>query len=231
MRQLAMVLDCEAIGLHGQAFAYGYVVLDLATGELRDARRRWCDHSTARGMHRNLDWVLKNVPMIRSSEHSDSWWAHQAFWREQAKLGGFLDDADARSRIVGGTRDLRDDFWAAWSRWSERVDLWADVAWPVEARFLVECVEDGRDAARHYSGPYPLRDVSTILGAHGDPLPCDVADLPVVKSETIRPNGVTETFCGDMLSSVWKHDPLGDAYVSAQRLLHAVRRNNVKIET
>lgn len=48
--------------------------------------------------------------------------------------------------------------------------LAAECAWPVEAKFLMDCVRDDFHL-REWEGPYPLIDISSVLLARGiDPL-------------------------------------------------------------
>ena len=103
-------------------------------------------------------------------------------------------------------RKVRDAFWAVWARWREEgARLAADVAWPVEARFLAACVDDD-PAAREWSGPYPLIDISSVCLAVGhDSLAADErwpSELPV-------------------------HNPLADARQSARLLLEALEAAGV----
>lgn len=67
--------------------------------------------------------------------------------------------------------DVREQFWQQWLCWKERGALLvADCAWPVEARFLRDCVTDDL-AAREWQGPYPLHDLASVILANGgDPL-------------------------------------------------------------
>lgn len=63
--------------------------------------------------------------------------------------------------------DLRDEFWKIWTKWrAQGATMMADCAWPVEARFLIQCVTDNRDE-RNWEGPYPLLDLSTFLRTKG----------------------------------------------------------------
>lgn len=101
-------------------------------------------------------------------------------------------------------REVRDAFWQAWMHWkAQGAVLAADCPWPVEARFLIDCVNDAPEE-REWQGPYPLIDVASVRLAVGlDPLGTDsrLADeLPV-------------------------HDPLADARQSARLLLEALRAN------
>jgi hypothetical protein len=66
---------------------------------------------------------------------------------------------------------VRAAFWKKWMEWQEqKAVMVADCAWPVEARFLIACVND-RPVEREWQGPYPLYDLaSIILASDGDPL-------------------------------------------------------------
>lgn len=230
LKTLAMVLDVESVGVQGQGFAYGYVVINLATGKLCDARRRWCDPAYARGTQEGHDWVTKHVPMLepRGFKGEDDERllpparAFQRQWSEWfARVG--VAGAMSSSGQVRSTFEVRLDFWTQWERWRDRVDLWADVGWPVESRFLAECVDDGRDGKRDMEGPYPLLDVETALrvipSARREKEPGLVYPFP--GDRFLAATG--ETWNGGMLDHVVRHDPLSDSYVSARRLYHGLR--------
>ncbi|MEQ1831199.1 MAG: hypothetical protein ABL921_34955 [Pirellula sp.] len=67
--------------------------------------------------------------------------------------------------------EMRDSFWARWIFWKqEGAVLVAEVAWPVEARFLAACVDDDPES-RRWEGPHPLVDLTSLqLLEHGPPL-------------------------------------------------------------
>lgn len=64
-------------------------------------------------------------------------------------------------------RHVRDEFWRAWE-YAKKMGavLVADCAWPVEARFLIDCVRDD-PASRTWEGPYPLHDLASVFLATG----------------------------------------------------------------
>lgn len=68
-------------------------------------------------------------------------------------------------------RMVRDAFWQEWLQCKALGgELVADCAWPVEANFLRQCVNDDLPA-REWQGPYPLHDLATLMLAKGqDPL-------------------------------------------------------------
>lgn len=169
---LFMVFDVESIGLHGQGFSFGYVVVDQTGSEI-DSGYSCCEPDFAEGSDAGHEWVRANVPLPSTT---------------------FLH---------GSPRVVRDEFWAAWLKWKARgAVLAADCAWPVEARFLADCVDDDPER-RTSEGPYPLLDVATLrLAAGFDPL-ATVERLP---------------------AELPAHDPLADARQSARLVIEALRK-------
>lgn len=106
------------------------------------------------------------------------------------------------ARTRSSTVALRTSFWELWADWRDQgAQLAADVPWPVEARFLLDCIRD--EPERGGYGPYPLIDIASVrLGAGLDPL----ADEPRLASELPH------------------HNPLADARQSARLLLEALKR-------
>lgn len=98
-------------------------------------------------------------------------------------------------------RQVRDRFWRDWLLWKNRgAVLVADCQWPVEARFLIACVDDKPDG-RGWSGPYPLHELASFMVAAGmDPMAAY-----------------------DRLPDEPQHDPLGDAKQSARLLVQALK--------
>lgn len=167
-----MVFDVESIGLHGEGFAVGWVVID-GDGKHIDQGLISCQMNWASGTWFDHDWVAANVTTD-------------------------IPDGLPIYGLCQSPKDVRDLFWQQWMRWkAEGAELWADCAWPVEARFLIECIEDDK-GRRTWDGPYPLHEIATLMMANGrDPLKTydrEESELPV-------------------------HNPLMDARQSA-RLLH-----------
>lgn len=179
-RQRLMFLDIESVGLHGEAFAFGYQVCVCRNNEIGPVAElaahcnfESLDKSSASSPE-DWQWVKDNVPaqLERSPE----------FFTPLA---------------------LRGFFWEYWQK-ERRVGtaIVADVAWPVEANFLRQCVLD-HPAERKWEGPYPLLDSATVLWAAGmDPLKL----YPRQKGEEKQ------------------HDPLHDARQSARLFMEAVRK-------
>jgi hypothetical protein len=177
--ELFMIFDVESIGLHGEGFAVGYVVVDR-TGREEDAGLFHCDPDHATGRPAGRAWVAANVP----------------------------DLAGPRGRAIGNRpghrtapRHVRDLFWAAWDGWKANgAALAADCPWPVEARFLIACIDDD-PIAREWRGPYPLIDVASVRLAAG-----------------LDPLGTADRLPDELPA----HDPLRDARQSARLLIEAL---------
>lgn len=170
------VFDVESIGLHGAAFAFGFVVLDsegktVAEGlECCSMVGIWQYNGHPK---EDRQWVADNVPDLEPTVRSE--------------------------------HALREAFWYHWREWkSKGAVMVADCPWPVESRFLVECVGDAPHA-RKWEGPYPLIDVASVLLAKGlDPM----ATYPRRENELPA------------------HDPLNDARQSARLLKEALHGTN-----
>lgn len=166
-----MVFDVESGGLHGPGFAVGWVVVDRTGKALADGRASCALLSFALLPQETQDWLA-------------------------AHCGHLLEHATHYD-----IRHLRDDFWRVWDYWkAQGATLWADCAWPVEARFLAACVDD-QHRAREWDGPYPLHEIATLMLAAGrDPS----ATYPRLPTEEPA------------------HDPLADARQSARLLIECL---------
>lgn len=164
---LYLVFDVESVGLHGEGFAFGAVVVSRSEELL--AVREACKPEDANGPRDGLEWVKAECPSL-PADHTTP-------------------------------RSLRDSFWSLWRYWADRgAVLVADCAWPVEARFLADCVAD--DPSRAWDGPYPLHEVASARLAAGFDPRATVERRPAELPE---------------------HDPLSDARHSARLWVDAVR--------
>jgi hypothetical protein len=167
MSQLYMVIDVESVGLHGEGFAVGWVVID-EDGKTHEEGIESCRPSLCFGSQGNHAWIRNDVPSIVAN--------HQT------------------------SRSMRDKFWNRWIRWKIKgAKMVADCGWPVEARFLCQCIDDEREM-REWDGPYPLLELST-----GSPE--DMADRPRLDNE------------------LPKHNPLCDARQSARLWIEKLKRS------
>ena len=164
------VFDVESIGLHGEGFAVGWVVVS-ETGAIHQEDYFACPPKVAEGDFDSRKWVDDNIPELPITHETPC--------------------------------EIRDAFWEVWKEWREKgAVLVADCAWPVEARFLAQCVDDS-PRKRECEGPYPFHDVASVLLARGaDPL-------------------LTRERLPDELPA---HHPLKDAKQAARIFLTALRQ-------
>lgn len=134
-----MVFDVESVGLHGEGFQVGYVVVN-EVGEELSSMRYQCRYEDALGTREGRDWVRDNCPP-----------------RDPEDPGNMFTP-----------KNVRYAFWMAWKAWHKSTDaaLWSDCVWPVESNFLTACVMDDPDE-REWEGPYPCYDVMTLRLAAG----------------------------------------------------------------
>lgn len=109
---LYMVFDVESIGLHGEGFAVGYVVVNKGGERLAEALIT-CPPDAACGNDTGRQWVAENIPA----------WEPTEAWHSPV-----------------GVRSAFGRDWKAWKALG--AVLVADCAWPVEARFLAAWVDD-----------------------------------------------------------------------------------------
>lgn len=145
-KRLFMIFDVESVGLHGEGFAFGYVVVDL-NGVHKEKGWYGCFHELAKGSQEGRQWILENIP-------------------SEVLVPITGSDEECQS-----PKDVRDKFWQIWTHWkAQGATLWADCCWPVETNFLSACIRDD-PKKRTWEGPYPLFDIASIIaGNDSDPL-------------------------------------------------------------
>jgi hypothetical protein len=88
---LFLVLDCESVGLHGETFAWGGVVVDRR-GKGFDYHRAWCPPDGAAGSDDGRKWVAENWTAPDFPPADDpaqvralfwDWWLH---WRKKGAV-------------------------------------------------------------------------------------------------------------------------------------------------
>lgn len=138
-----MVIDCESIGLHGETFAVGWVVVDEQGDEIENGYEA-CPPETAEGRDEDRFWVEQNVvpQQLLPPNHSNPFSVREAFWFSWRGQQEILN------------------------REEDTLILVADCLWPVEARFFRDCVADC-PAVRNWDGPYPFHEVATMFLAAG----------------------------------------------------------------
>ena len=136
--QVYFVFDVESVGLHGEAFAWGYVVIDSEGNEIEQdyaasyGESEWPTPASKSEVE-DYEWVKQNVlPSLTGSTHTSLY-------------------------------QMRETFWEVWSKWRKLGAIMvADCPWPVESNFLSKCIRNDY-SRRKWEGPYPLIDVSTAL--------------------------------------------------------------------
>jgi hypothetical protein len=84
-----MVLDVESIGLHGEAFAFGYTCI---AEDSVIAHMRWsCPPESAQGSDEDRQWVAENVPAFAPDcaspkELREMFWQQWLQWRQRGAL-------------------------------------------------------------------------------------------------------------------------------------------------
>ncbi len=76
---LLFAFDIESIGLHGEGFAVGYVVVDAAGAEL-EAATFACSPDAAQGADSDREWVAQNVP-AQIATHATPREVRAVFWQ------------------------------------------------------------------------------------------------------------------------------------------------------
>jgi len=158
MKKPLLVFDVESLGLHGEGFGFGYVVLE--NGKRVEEGQHFCPVTEARfpvanmsardfqrvTTHLNVDWMT-----YLSDRQKEDWnWV-------QANVVPHMPTPQHQTPL-----EVRKEFWHIWRRWENRgATLWAEWAWPVEARFLAACVDDDINA-RCWTGPCPLHEIATL---------------------------------------------------------------------
>jgi len=77
-----MVFDVESIGLHGEAFAVGFVV--MAEGKVTDCGYFACPRGLAEGAESDREWVDENIPKLDVNS-PDPFTVREKFWRKWAE--------------------------------------------------------------------------------------------------------------------------------------------------
>lgn len=78
-KPLYMVFDVESVGLHGEGFAVGYILID-ADGAQYEVGRYACPLEMAAGDEEGRRWVVENCPVIPAT-HTTATLVRERFWR------------------------------------------------------------------------------------------------------------------------------------------------------
>lgn len=146
--QKFFIFDVESVGLHGEGFAVAGGVYDIRAVAAKEfafhcmpTMADHCDDMEQGAKDR--EWIRDNVTTsARSVECPIPWEVRERFWQE----------------------------WEAAKEAHPGILMFVECGWPVEARFLLQCIEDD-PADRNWSGPYPMHEIATLMLAAGmDPM-------------------------------------------------------------
>ncbi len=193
MNQIISMMDVESVGLHGEGYAvalHTFRIVDThlpshnVVGVCIDEWIAFCDPETAHGTKEDLEWVMKNANPVN--------------WHKGRK---FLD---IRVWHCKHPLDVRFMFWSKLDalKRDHNAIVASDCPWPVEARFLSQCIDDNPRASENDNGPYPMLDVASVLFARGK-----------------NPLGSGERLPNELPI----HHPLADARQSARILVETLR--------
>jgi hypothetical protein len=140
-----MVFDVESIGLHGEGYAVGWVVLD-ADGKELDARREACPPAQARGYESGRNWVRLNCPPLPETRATPAdirkeFWAAWAAWK--AKGAALVGDCGwpVEARFLAACVD--------------------------DVRPTTRSGASIAESPRDFQGPFPLHELATFMLAAG----------------------------------------------------------------
>lgn len=133
---LMMVFDVESIGLHGEAYAVGWTIIE--NGHEVDF-----GHAAT-----HPDNALPSMSASPESIQNSRKWLQ--------------DNVEVPSINASTTLEVREAFWREWTKIKNKGgSLWSEVNWPVESNFLSACIEDNHEE-REWNGPYPLFDIGNL---------------------------------------------------------------------
>lgn len=147
---LFFVLDVESVGLYGEGFAVGWVVIDM-NGQERESGlfvSNWQDCDSDIDASTN-HWLKKNLPLMAITH--------------QLKADLRMDFFNVLQRWLPNGDNKNH---------SKASSVWADWGYPVEAQFLIQCRntayrERMGEADPSWLMPTPLHEVATICLAAG----------------------------------------------------------------
>ncbi len=186
--QYYFIWDGESLGLHGEGFA-------VAGGVYKSDGTEVFTFAFDSPLHMALD----NLE-VRSRESEDSKWVAENVT---------IHPSSFQSKLPKYTRAR---FWDTWLTCKEKypgIIMAVECGWPVEARFLEDCIKDDPER-RNWDGPYPLHEIASIMLAAG-----------------MDPMATYERLPNELPA----HEPLADARLSARLLFEALARLDIDTRT
>ncbi len=168
------VFDVESIGLYGEPFAVAGGIYS-ADGKRDEEFKFCCKKNLNNADKEDITWVKKNVKKMPLT-HNTLFEMREAFWKE-----------------MNNAKQKHPD-----------ILICAECLWPLEARFMIDCVKQHIDL-RKWHGAYPFHEIASfMLAANMDPM----------KIYERIPDELPE------------HDPIGDCRLSARLFFEAIKKLN-----
>lgn len=151
-KKIRFFFDVESQSLHGEGFAFGYVVITKHenSNELVILEKGEC--YSIEGAKGATDWVQEHI--IPSLSYLTPYLQRDITVLKKSSLP---------YEVVVTTKELRDRFFGIYKKWKDQnAEFWTDVNFPVESNFLSAIVKDA-NGTRDWEMPYALLDVASFL--------------------------------------------------------------------
>lgn len=144
--RIALVFDCESVGLYGETYAVAGAVYDFTKpfGPERVSQEFVfaCEPENAIGDDDDRQWCLENIPPIKVHIKNAS-------------------PTTVRKSFGEFYEGLKDEW--------PTIGFAAECLYPVEANFISSCVKQG--FIGKFEGPYPFHEIASFMAAAGmDPM-------------------------------------------------------------
>jgi hypothetical protein len=148
-QRIVLSFDIESMGLYGPGWAVGATLVDYNNKEI-ESIFHFCDPTVVDDPFKRLEWLKTNViPHVTSN--------------------------DTVSPDCSSPHEVRQKFWTFWRKcaikYGDRMQMVGYANVPVEAKFLRDCVEDGKEVKedRTFEGPFPFHELCTLMLSRGLP--------------------------------------------------------------
>ena len=88
--------------------------------------------------------------------------------------------------------EMRTTFWNFYTKWKDKAEVWADVAFPVETQFLTDVANDDIKN-REFAMPYPLFDIANFIDINEDRI--KLSGLQNLKQHNPKDDSLASAVC------------------------------------
>lgn len=134
-----LVFDVESVGLFGDPFAVGWVIIDKDGKEIQ-SDWKGCSYRKVSGTKKDFEWCFLNIP-------------------KEVRMGNMNTTLQRKNDIL----DIYYHFGAILTIHGPRCSIISDCPFPVESKFLLNVEKYNSN----FISPYPLYDVATALAVLG----------------------------------------------------------------